>query len=277
MVIAGAESTPPERTVGRPLRFVPAAASLVVVIAAWWTATAAVPTGLAVDGQVAERFLRTAEVISVEDFISGGITKPQRATLSDGRRTLRAIFKTVDVVHDSVRDASGREQTNLADSYRHEIAAYHLDRLLGLGIVPPCVERTVDGTTGALCLWVEGAFSEWRRTEQLELSPPDPVDFAARMALVRFFQQLIWDTDACNRSNILIDDAWKVYKIDSSRAFRAAPEPPREPALDDVPRAVIDAMRRLERRELEAALERWLDDRQIDGLWARRGWFLERS
>ena len=32
---------------------------------------------------------------------------------------------------------------NLKDHYKNEIAAYELDKLLGLGMVPPTVERKI--------------------------------------------------------------------------------------------------------------------------------------
>ena len=41
------------------------------------------------------------------------------------------------------------------ESYKAEIAAYRLDRLLDLHMVPPIVERELDGRTGAAVMWIE--------------------------------------------------------------------------------------------------------------------------
>ena len=41
------------------------------------------------------------------------------------------------------------------ESYRAEIAAYELDKLLGLSMVPPTVERKVKGETGSAQMWVD--------------------------------------------------------------------------------------------------------------------------
>ena len=38
---------------------------------------------------------------------------------------------------------------------RAQIAAYELDKLLKMDMVPPTVERQVQGITGAATLWVE--------------------------------------------------------------------------------------------------------------------------
>ena len=41
------------------------------------------------------------------------------------------------------------------ESYRAEIAAYELDKLLKMDMVPPSVERQLQGNKGAAQLWVE--------------------------------------------------------------------------------------------------------------------------
>ena len=43
-------------------------------------------------------------------------------------------------------------------SYEAEIAAYELDKLLKLDMVPPTVERLLQGNTGSARLWVENVF-----------------------------------------------------------------------------------------------------------------------
>ena len=39
------------------------------------------------------------------------------------------------------------------ESYKSEIAAYELDKLLGLGMIPPTVEKRVKGELGAAVMW----------------------------------------------------------------------------------------------------------------------------
>jgi len=230
--------------------------------------------GLPLEGEAAERFLRTADVIAV-DRIGAGITKPRKATLTDGDRTLRAIFKTVDEVRMEAKDAGGRTLFGLRDSYKHEIAAYQLDKVLGLGIVPPCVERTIDGDTGSLCLWVENAMTETDRRRLEDRTPPDQVEFANQMTTVRVFHQLIWDADSENISNILIDRNWRIYKVDSSRAFRKDRHLQEAELMVRFPRRMLASLESLTTDRLDRVIGPWLDKKQIRALWERRNQLLD--
>ena len=120
--------------------------------------------GLPLTGEEAVEFLRTAEVVGQpEDFDPVAITEPVRVTVTDGVRTLRAIFKDENRLYPRFPFADGREAKRVRDSYKHEIAAYEVDVLLGLGLVPPCVERSLFSRKGSLCMWVENAMTESER------------------------------------------------------------------------------------------------------------------
>ncbi len=45
-------------------------------------------------------------------------------------------------------------ELNFRDSYKYNIAAYRLGRLLGLDMIPPSVERKVGGTYTAVIWWI---------------------------------------------------------------------------------------------------------------------------
>jgi len=249
--------------------------SLLLILATWLP----IPvtdglTGLPLEGEAAEEFLHTAEIVDVE-LIDSGITRPRRATLSDGDRTLRAVFKTVNTIHKEAKDAGGRTLIGLRDSYKHEIAAYELDKALGLGIVPPCVERNISGTTGSLCMWVENAVTETDRRRDKGRTPPNHVEFANQMCRIRVFHQLIWDADSENISNILIDSNWRVYKIDSSRAFRKDCRLQREEEIYRFPRRMLSGLESLTRPQLDETVGPWLNKQQMRTLWERRNQLLE--
>ena len=131
--------------------------------------------GLPLQGEAAETFLRTAEYVSKKG-IKIGITNPDQYTLTDGTRTLRAAWKTIDEFKRGITSLQGGGViVDFADSYKHEIAAYELDKLIGLHLVPPTVERTFGGRKGSLQLWVEGAMTEAERKKK-KITPARPRD-----------------------------------------------------------------------------------------------------
>ncbi len=230
---------------------------------------------LVLTGEVAEKFLKTAEITALEEFDTKGITRPRKATLTDGEVTAKAVFKTIDKFHVKEKLPNGRTVFKLKDSYKHELAAYELDKLLGLGFVPPTVERTIRRDTGSLGMWINGTMTEWHRKKVKKLSPPDTRVWNDRMFTIRLFMQLTWDTDYNNISNLLIDADWKIWKIDSSRAFRSTEKLRREGSLTRFSRTVLQALERLTRETMDEKLAPWLADDQLDGLWARRTRILE--
>ena len=118
------------------------------------------PFGLQLTGEAAEAFLREARVTD-KKTLPVGITRSQRYTLTDGTRKLRAVFKTIDESKPGVTNFQGGGfVVDFSDSWKHEVASYELDKLVGTGLVPPTVERTFDHVTGSLQLWVEKAKTE---------------------------------------------------------------------------------------------------------------------
>lgn len=235
-------------------------------------------TGLPVEGAEAEEFLRTAEILDCSDTLrfvqdeSGKSRGGCVAVLSDGTRTVNGVFKKHDnLVHRAVQ-ISGERVIGWRDSYRHEIAAYELDKLLGLGLVPPCVERNLGGNEGSLCLWVEGAMSEWERKTEYKTRPPDLENWNSEVQAIQLFEVLI--NDLGNPWCILIDGNWKLYKVHSARAFHDSTKVVRVENFQPSER-VLDALRELDEQEVWAILDPWLSKKQIKALLARRGLILE--
>ena len=105
------------------------------------------PFGLPLSGDAAEAFLRSARVVK-KKALAVGITHSDQYTLSDGTRTARAVWKTIDESKPGVTNFQGGGfVVDFADSWKHEVASYELDKLVGTGLVPPTVERTFDRTT----------------------------------------------------------------------------------------------------------------------------------
>jgi hypothetical protein len=225
--------------------------------------------GLPLTGEAAETFLRTAEVVRKKG-IGRGITQPHQYTLSDGTRTHKAVWKTIDEFKRGVTSLEGGGVfIDFADSYKHEIAAYELDKLLGTGLVPPTVERTFGRTTGSLQMWVEGAKTEGDRKRE-KLVPPDPQAWNEQMYKVRLLHQLTYNTDYRNIHNVLFDPSFRVYAVDFSRAFVSYGDLRSEKELVRFSRSFLEALKALDRPTLDARLGRWLRGPQIGGLLKRR-------
>jgi hypothetical protein len=225
--------------------------------------------GLPLRGEAAETFLRTAEVAK-KKALGSGITHSEQYTLTDGTQTHKAVWKTVNYFARGLSTYGGDVTIlDAEDSYRFEIAAYELDKLLGLDLVPPAVERTFDRKKGSLQLWVEGAMTEADRKKK-GLSPPDVEAWNRQIHKVRLLRQLTDDWDAQNITNVLLDPSFRVYAIDFSRSFTTYGWVRDEKELERFSRSALEALKRLDQATLEARLGAWIRPPQVRALLKRR-------
>jgi len=94
-----------------------------------------------------ERFLLTAEILRTEP-IGEGVTKPTKVYLGKDGVERNAVWK----------NPSGM-QLGFLEGWRYEIAAYRMDKLIGLNMIPPAVEREFRDEKGALSLWATSQYS----------------------------------------------------------------------------------------------------------------------
>jgi hypothetical protein len=230
------------------------------------TALVALPASTANRDQT-EHLLRTGRIVSIAD-IGQGVTESQRVELEGGGRRLRAIFKTVD--HSAELEFRFGTETAPAyrDSYKHEIAGYELDKLLGVGLVPAAVERKIDGRRGSLQVWAERVLQIFVHRQP----PPDRRYADDQVHTVRLFDYLIFNVDRHFR-NLLFGEDWRPILIDQSLAFQQFIKPPRP--LHRFPRGPIEKLERLDRRQLNEALGRYLEKDQLQALEERRRVVLE--
>ena len=231
--------------------------------------------GLPPHGVASEEFLKNAKILTVRDFNTMAVTRPKKVELHDGQRTCYAVFKTIDEREPRKKFANGRTELRFSDRYQYELAAYELDKLLGLGIVPPVVERRIYREVGSLSLWVEDSITEQERLKVRGIHPPDVARWNNQMYTIRLLEQLVCHTDYRNISNLLVTPVWKIYNIAFSRDFRRHKRLRREDSLVRFSRPVLDSLRALSRNQLKTHLGRWLSEEQIDSLWVRRGQILE--
>jgi hypothetical protein len=240
------------------------------------TSMAEEPFGLPLRGEGAESFLRTARVVERKN-IGSGITGSDRYTLTDGVRTHRAAWKTIDEWKRGVTTLQrGGVIVDFADSWKHEVASYELDKLIGLELVPPTVERSLDGRAGSLQLWVERAMTEDERKKK-KIRPPDVDAWNRQIHKMRLLRQLTDDTDYLNIRNVIFDPAFRVYAVDFSRAFSVYGDVRDQRVLERFPRPALDALRTLDKPLLEERLGRWLTGPRIDALLKRRDFIVRRA
>lgn len=216
-----------------------------------------------------ETFLLEAEVISMRALLSG-ISAPSRVVLRLDGEERNSIFKSVNVAPGDV-ERSRDARRGFTDSYRYEIAAYRLDRLLGLGMVPVTVFRNIAATPGSLQIWIEDNINEETRLARAE-GPGDPALIEPQLERMRLFDYLIANEDR-NDWNLLYTPAdWRLHLIDHSRSFRSrTPRPKKKEiaALAADP-ALQERLAALDRETLEASLDGLLGEEQIEALLARR-------
>jgi len=213
-------------------------------------------------------FLLTAKVLSWKE-VSKGITGSHRLTMSDGKITHDASFQSVDLAKNIETFPDGRTEINFRDSYRYNIAAYELAKLLGLGdMMPVTVERHWNSRTGSLSWWLPVKMDEEKRLKN-KITPPDVDAWNKQMYKMRVFSQLVYDTDR-NLGNVLISEDWHLWMIDFTRAFRRYTELENPKNLVKCHRQLLERLRKLDAVEVAAKTDKWLIEGEVKGIMARR-------
>ena len=221
-----------------------------------------------------ERFLRNARVLKVE-YAGKGINDSKKAVMTDGRRKHVAHIQFIDVHQALFKGKDGSEEKDFKDTWKFNVAAYRLARMLGLGhMVPASVERAVNGRTGSVTWWLEGIAMDEKERLAKEIKPPDVADWNRQMDAIRVFDQLIYNMDR-SQENLLIGRDWKAYMIDHTRAFRKWRTLRNPAAVKRCSPELRRALGGLTRDALVRELARYLTDEEIDALLDRRDLIVE--
>jgi hypothetical protein len=213
-------------------------------------------------------FLLHANVVKAVK-VNKGLTGIYRFTLSDGALTHDAAFQSIDESWSRMQNDIGGTEVNFRDSYKFNIAAFELAKLLGLDdMMPVTVERRWRGRIGSLSWWLPFKLDEEQRQKK-KINPPDLLAWAKQMNKMYAFSQLVYDTDR-NRGNILYSENWHVWMIDFTRAFRPYNEPADTKLLEQCDRRLWEKLHQLDAVEVEQQTKPWLNKMELKGLWARR-------
>jgi hypothetical protein len=180
---------------------------------------------------------------------------------------IQAVVRIIDR-KERVETGSARIDVKYRDSYIFEAAAYDLDRLLGIGRVPPTVVRPYKGHPGTIQIYMEGVAPEDIMLAEDRLHPPDPGYWWQQKTVMWVFDALIANTDR-NQGNLLIDDDWNLYFIDHTRAFRETSALMDVQELNTCERQLWHAIRSLDHDELRTAMAPYLSSKEISKLLLR--------
>jgi hypothetical protein len=243
---------------------------LIAVLSWTLAAAAAVPETPA----AREAFLGRAEIAD-EAPAGRGSTGSEKVTLVDGDFRHLAHFQAIDEYKPLWKGKDGTEERDFRDSWKFNVAAYRLARLLGLADrVPPAIEREVGGRRGSLVWWVDDVLMDEKDRKLKNIEPPDQAAWREQMDVIRVFDQLIHNMDR-NRENLLITKTWHVWMIDHTRAFRTSATLRNEAAITTCPPPLLKALKHLKRSEVAREIASYVTAPEIDGLMTRRNRIVE--
>ena len=237
----------------------------------------AVPAAQVIQGKEIEEFLKKGRFVAKEP-LGAGVTASLKVTIQRDDVKQFAVLKTVDQKRPGLmKNAAGEMELDFQDSWKTEIAAYELDKLLGLGMVPATIERAspYDSKPASLQLWVEASMSEEKR-RQRSVIPPDAQRWSEQLAKMALFDALIYNMDR-NPGNLLITDTFEVRLIDHSRSFRPNHALRNPDELTRFSRSVLAKVEGLTESALGKKLGDYLTLTQLQGIIKRKQLILDRA
>lgn len=219
-----------------------------------------------------EKFLRESEVTKSEQPWKDieARTNPWRLTLESNGVAHRAIWK----------DAQGRMR-GFIENWKWEIAAYRLDKYLGLNMVPPTVERKFNGKSGSCQFYLEDIVTlkvvqdEKRKKPSYKIYP-----FNLALYKQRAFDNLIGNSDR-HLNQFIITDDWRMILIDHSRSFPTTKKSTKRLIYDEkhregprlmkeLPRTFFEKLKAMNQEVIQEVVGEYLTDKEIEALLARR-------
>lgn len=219
-----------------------------------------------------EEFLSTAKIIDQDQPWSAreAVTRPWRLTLEKDGEKAQAIWK----------DPLGR-QKGFYESWKWEIAAYRLDKYLGLNMVPPTVEKRFREELGSCQKMVDYWISlKDKYDKKIKILNIKIYYWNRALYLQRAFDNLIANEDR-HQNQYLITKDWRMILIDHSRSFRTSRKFTKKLIYDEkykegprlmkqLPRAFVEKLKSLNFQVIKDIVEDYLTDKEINAVLTRR-------
>jgi len=224
-----------------------------------------------------EEYLKTAEIVKAEQPWKGrqAVTNPWEVTLEKDGEVRKAIWK----------DCEGRMKGYI-ESWKWEIAAYRLDRYLGLNMVPPTVEKTYKGRKGSCQIYLGVRSLKEHNDEKIKMPSYRVFPYNRAIYLHRAFDNLIANEDR-HQENYRFTEDFRLILIDHSRSFRTSKkftenliydEHNRENPgfiMKELPRAFVEKLKSLNPEIIREVVGEYLTDKEIECVLIRRDLILE--
>jgi hypothetical protein len=219
-----------------------------------------------------EKFLPEAKIVSSsKDFDKReAVTEPWTLVLEKDGISRRALWKNPE----------GRFKGKL-DSWKCEIAAYRLDKLLGLNMVPPTVEKRFQGNRGSCMFMLENVIMLRTKQEEKIKTPSYRVEPLNRATyLQRAWDNLIANPDRIT-GDVLYTQDWRMILVDHGRAFRSSKKYTKTLIFDEnykggpkimkqLPKAFVEKLKFLNFKGIREAVGEYLTDKEIEAVLIRR-------
>ncbi|MGB3563911.1 MAG: metallophosphoesterase [Thermoanaerobaculia bacterium] len=216
---------------------------------------------------VLEEFLQKAEIKSISTLDFDGVPV-KFLNLERKDMKLRALFGAAQETAEQAA-AAGRKGRRM---YQHQVAAYKLDRELGLDMVPVTVLRKVDGTEGVVQIWIQGALDIKELQEYDDFSVLSGMD--SQIARARAFTGLIGlhVQDRVRQGKLVLPVSRRVMLSDNGISFTVD-----ENVEDYLPEgcgpvgpSFLHDLKTLELTKMKKDLRKLLSDTQIEAVLRRR-------
>jgi len=218
-----------------------------------------------------EEFLKEAKIVdSYQMKGPEAVTEPWVLTLEKDGVKRQALWK----------DAEGR-QKGFLENWRWEIAAYKIDKLLGLNMVPPTIEKRFRKERGSCQLWIDDTMTLLDKIEQ-EIKTPQTKVPSWNRALYkqRAFDNLIANDDR-HQNQILITSDFRILLCDHSRSFRTSKKLTKTLIYDEnfdegprlmkqLPRSLFENIKILTFENIKNVVGDYLTDKEIEAVMQRR-------